>query len=101
MPLEVFSGIGQSSHMNPASTECAGAMKLPVRLNIGRHRLAASLFFLADGMVFSTWATLIPTLKSRFGLSEAMLGVVLLGMVIVLLFSAFIVLRGRAFLEPR
>lgn len=41
-------------------------------------RLAASLYFLTDGMVFGTWAALIPSFKTRFGLSEAQLSIVLL-----------------------
>ncbi|WAC19412.1 MFS transporter [Luteolibacter sp. SL250] len=41
-------------------------------------RLAASLYFLTDGMVFGTWAALIPSFKSKFALSEAQLSVVLL-----------------------
>jgi len=42
-------------------------------------RLAASLHFLTDGMVFGTWAALIPSFKTKFGLSEAGLSVALLG----------------------
>lgn len=82
MPLEVSRRISQDEHVNPATTECAEAMAPPVDFSMGRHRLATSLFFLADGMIFGTWATLIPTFKARFGLSEAAIGVVLLGMVI-------------------
>jgi len=41
-------------------------------------RLAASLYFLTDGMVFGTWAALIPSFKAKFGLSEAQLSLVLL-----------------------
>lgn len=41
-------------------------------------RLAASLHFLADGMLFGTWAALIPSFKSKFGLDEAQLSIALL-----------------------
>lgn len=47
-----------------------------------KPRIAASLFFLVDGMIFGTWATLIPSFKSKFGLTEADLSIALLGMVI-------------------
>lgn len=47
-----------------------------------KPRIAASLFFLVDGMIFGTWATLIPSFKSKFSLTEAGLGIALLGMVI-------------------
>lgn len=41
-------------------------------------RLAASFHFLADGMIFGTWAALIPFFKAKFGVSEATLSIVLL-----------------------
>lgn len=47
-----------------------------------KPRIAASLFFLVDGMIFGTWATLIPSFKSKFGLTEADLSIALLGMVV-------------------
>ncbi len=50
-------------------------------------RLAASLYFLTDGMVFGTWAALIPSFKAKFGLSEAELSVVLLAIAAGAIFS--------------
>ncbi len=41
-------------------------------------RLAASLYFLTDGMIFGTWAALIPSFKTKFGLDEGQLSLVLL-----------------------
>ncbi len=51
----------------------------PIRGKRAKPRLAASFHFLADGMIFGTWAALIPSFKSKFALSEAGLSVVLLG----------------------
>ncbi|RYD38087.1 MAG: hypothetical protein EOP85_17180, partial [Verrucomicrobiaceae bacterium] len=82
MPLELSAPVPHAPLVNPASSECAGEMIPPVDFSIGRHRMAASLFFLVDGMVFGTWATLIPSFKARFELSEASIGIVLLGMVV-------------------
>lgn len=50
-------------------------------------RIAASMFFLVDGMVFGTWATLIPSFQARFGMTEGNISVVLLGMVVGALIS--------------
>lgn len=50
-------------------------------------RLAASMYFLTDGMIFGTWATLIPSFKLKFGLTEADLSLALLGMVVGALVS--------------
>ena len=43
-----------------------------------KPRLAASLYFMADGMIFGTWAALIPSFKARFGLDEGQLSIALL-----------------------
>lgn len=82
MPLELSASGPHRGDVNSASSECVEEMVPPAGSSIARPRLAASCFFLADGMIFGTWATLIPTFKTRFGLSEAALGIVLLGMVI-------------------
>ncbi|HEY5753985.1 MAG TPA: MFS transporter [Chthoniobacterales bacterium] len=47
----------------------------------GPARLAASTFFLLDGVAFGTWAALIPTFKQHFGVTDAELSQPLLGMV--------------------
>lgn len=39
---------------------------------------ATGLVFSGSGLIFGTWAALIPTLKSQFGLDEAQLGLLLL-----------------------
>lgn len=58
----------------------------PVALRTSTHhrtaRLAASAFFLLDGIGFGTWAALIPTFKQHFGVSDAGLSYALLGMVV-------------------
>lgn len=82
MPLELSVPGAHRGHVNPASSECVEDIAPQPRLTIARNRLAASLHFLADGMIFGTWATLIPTFKTRFGLSEAEIGIALLGMVV-------------------
>ena len=46
----------------------------------GRSRLAASLLFLVNGIGFGTWAALIPSIKQKFGLTESVLGWVLLSL---------------------
>ncbi|MDR0196578.1 MAG: MFS transporter [Myroides sp.] len=43
-----------------------------------RIRLAISLFFFAHGLVLSSWASRIPSIKTRLGISEAELGILLL-----------------------
>ncbi len=43
-----------------------------------RIRIAVSLFFFAQGLAFSSWASRIPTIKSNLGISEGQLGTLLL-----------------------
>lgn len=43
-----------------------------------RIRLAVSLFFFCHGLAFASWASRIPTIKSSLGISEGMLGTILL-----------------------
>ncbi|MES2440334.1 MAG: MFS transporter [Verrucomicrobiota bacterium] len=68
--------------MNQSTADTAVLSAVSNTAISSRPRIAASLFFLADGMIFGTWATLIPSFKSKFGLTEADLSIALLGMVI-------------------
>ncbi|MCC9043353.1 MFS transporter [Myroides sp. M-43] len=43
-----------------------------------RIRLAVSLFFFSHGLILSSWASRIPTIKTYLGISEAELGTLLL-----------------------
>jgi len=43
-----------------------------------RVRLAISLFFFSHGLILSSWASRIPTIKTQLGISEAALGTLLL-----------------------
>lgn len=43
-------------------------------------RLAVSLFYFTTGLVFSSWASRIPTIKNSLGISEGDLGLLLLVM---------------------
>lgn len=45
-----------------------------------RARVAVTLFFLVSGFGFATWASRIPSIQQRLGLSEAALGSVLLAL---------------------
>jgi MFS family permease len=45
-------------------------------------RAVASLFFLVNGIIFGTWATLLPSFKLKFALNEVNLSIALLGMVV-------------------
>lgn len=57
--------------MNTTTTDRAAAT---------RARVAVTLFFLVSGFGFSTWASRIPAIQQRLGLSEAALGSVLLAL---------------------
>src|ERR1700746_2614659 len=46
-----------------------------------RARWALSLLFLVYGLVFGTWAAMIPSLQDKFHLSAGQLSWVLLGMI--------------------
>jgi predicted MFS family arabinose efflux permease len=46
-----------------------------------RARWAVSLLFLVNGLVFGTWAAMIPSLQDKFHLSAGQLSWVLLGMI--------------------
>jgi MFS family permease len=62
-----------------------------------RIRWAVSFFYFGMGLVFATWASRIPTIKSELNLSEGELGTILfalpLGQLTMMLFSAKIVTR--------
>ncbi|WP_423147145.1 MFS transporter [Rubrolithibacter danxiaensis] len=45
-----------------------------------RHRIFLSIFFFLSGFCFSSWASRIPTLKTKFDFNEAELGTILLSM---------------------
>lgn len=84
MPLEEFIEIREDPSVPPPSAEATDlsmAIETPRAAKTRSARLAASIYFLADGMIFGTWATLIPSFKSKFGLSEGDLSLALLGMV--------------------
>ncbi|UYZ64414.1 MFS transporter [Hymenobacter weizhouensis] len=51
------------------------------------HRVAVSVAFLFQGLCFSTWASRIPSVQQRLGLSDAELGGVLLAVPVGLLIS--------------
>ncbi|MGI9254738.1 MAG: MFS transporter, partial [Thermomicrobiales bacterium] len=54
---------------------------LPTALSpaLVRARWAVFAFFLIAGFAFSAWAVRIPDIKAKLGLSEAQLGLALLG----------------------
>lgn len=54
-----------------------GSVRLPRRIQ-RFYRIAASSFFFIHGLVFSSWASRIPDIKSALALSDAQLGGVLL-----------------------
>jgi MFS family permease len=64
---------------------------------LNRIRLAVSLFYFSMGLTFATWASRIPDIKEKLGLSEAELGTVLfaipLGQLLMMPFSGRIVVR--------
>lgn len=68
--------------------------KIAIRKKLTNPRLAASLHFLTDGMIFGTWAALIPSFKAKFTLSEAGLSIALLGIAAGAILS--MPLAGRA-----
>jgi MFS family permease len=52
-----------------------------IQQNLSRTRLAASCMFIVDGMGFGTWASVIPSFKAQFLLSDSALGGILFSMV--------------------
>ena len=48
------------------------------RVSLGRARRATRLIFLLSGIAMSSWAPMVPYAKSRLGLDDAQLGLILL-----------------------
>lgn len=44
------------------------------------HRIALSIYFFLTGLIFASWASRIPTIKTFFNLNEAELGTILVAM---------------------
>jgi MFS family permease len=82
MPLEEFQRMRENERVNQTTADTAALSAECGPVISSKPRIAASLFFLVDGMIFGTWATLIPSFKSKFSLTDASLGIALLGMVI-------------------
>jgi len=55
---------------------------IPVPSSLLPTRLAISLVFLVNGAVLATWVSRIPVIKNALGLSNAQLGLALLGMAV-------------------
>lgn len=72
-------------------------MYIPRRRALGLFRLAVSLFFFVQGLVFASWANRIPDIKDALQLGEAQLGSLLfaipLGQVSAIVLSAWLVNR--------
>jgi MFS family permease len=64
--------------------------------DIVRARLAVLTAFFINGAVVATWASRIPTIQARLGLSDAALGLVLLGLPVGLLTALMLVSRWIA-----
>jgi MFS family permease len=64
--------------------------------DIVRARLAVLTAFFINGAVVATWASRIPTMQARLGLSDAALGLVLLGLPVGLLTALMLVSRWIA-----
>ena len=52
-------------------------MELTYQINTKVYRAAIGSFFFLSGLTFASWASRIPDIKSKLGLSEAQLGMVL------------------------
>lgn len=53
-------------------------LALPPQLVPRTHRLAVATWFFLQGLIFASWASRIPTIQQRMGLSEGDLGLLLL-----------------------
>lgn len=53
-------------------------LALPRQLTPRAHRLAVATWFFLQGLIFASWASRIPTIQQRMGLSEGDLGLLLL-----------------------
>jgi len=61
-----------SSELVPEFVQSAGVLQQPRRLPLSARAATMALFFV-NGATFATWGIHIPTVKARFGLSEASL----------------------------
>jgi len=72
-------------------------MHLPPNASPGRSRVAVGSAFFLSGLCFSSWASRIPTIQQKLGLSESLLGSLLfalpLGSILSSFFSASIATR--------
>lgn len=63
----------------------------------GSYRLGMSFFYFMFGLVFSSWASRIPDIQTRLGLSDALLGLVLfalpVGQMLMMPLSGYLVSR--------
>ncbi|RAK70114.1 MFS transporter [Hymenobacter edaphi] len=53
-------------------------LALPGQVTPRTHRLAVAAWFFLQGLIFASWASRIPTIQQRLGLSEGDLGLLLL-----------------------
>lgn len=53
-------------------------LALPQQITPRTHRLAVATWFFLQGLIFASWASRIPTIQQRMGLSEGDLGLLLL-----------------------
>ncbi|OON67662.1 MFS transporter [Hymenobacter sp. CRA2] len=54
------------------------SLALPNQITPRTHRLAVATWFFLQGIIFASWASRIPTIQQRMGLSEGDLGLLLL-----------------------
>ncbi|MCB2377060.1 MFS transporter [Hymenobacter sp. BT635] len=59
----------------------------PARVSPARHRVAVSALFFLQGLCFASWASRIPSIQQKMGLSEAELGGVLFALPVGLMLS--------------
>jgi len=80
---------------NPASI--IKAVTITQHGSLRTYRIAAGLLFFVQGLCFASWASRIPTIQQRLGLSDAALGIVLfalpVGSMLALPLSGWLVAR--------
>jgi MFS family permease len=54
------------------------SLALPGQITPRTHRLAVAAWFFLQGLIFASWASRIPTIQQRMGVSDAQLGLLLL-----------------------
>jgi MFS family permease len=57
------------------------------KTTVRKYRIAVAALFFLQGLCFASWASRIPDIQTKLGLSEAALGMVLLGLPVGLLIS--------------